>query len=114
LRIPKPELESQITQKANEIATQARKDGGKASEEAFAQLVNGYSEDPASKANGGKLPGLVKENKQKPDDPYQRLLTMQPGEVTEPINMKAAISFCGAAKPFRKISRTHERKSKSA
>ncbi|HLM61321.1 MAG TPA: peptidyl-prolyl cis-trans isomerase, partial [Pyrinomonadaceae bacterium] len=85
LRIPKPELEPQITQKANEIATQARKDGSKITEEGFTQLVNGYSEDAASKANGGKLAGLVKENKQKPDDPYQRLLTMQPGEVTEPI-----------------------------
>lgn len=85
LRIPKPELEAQIAQKANEIAAQAKKDGGKVSEEAFTQLVNGYSEDAVSKAKGGKLAGLVKENKQNPTDPYQRLLTMQPGDVTEPI-----------------------------
>ncbi len=85
LRIPKPEIEAQIAQKANEIATQAKKDGGKVSEEAFTQLVNGYSEDAASKARGGKLAGLVKENKQNPTDPYQRLLTMQPGDVTEPM-----------------------------
>ena len=85
LRIPKPELEAQIVQKANEIAAQAKKDGGTISEEAFTQLVNGYSEDPTSKAKGGKLAGLVKENKQNPNDPYQKLLTMQPGDVTDPI-----------------------------
>jgi len=85
LRIPKPELESQIQQKANEIAAQTKKDGGKISEEAFAELVRGYSEDAVSKSKGGNLAGLVKENKQNPSDPYQRLLTMQPGDVTEPI-----------------------------
>ncbi len=85
LRIPKPELEGQIAQKANEIYTQASKEEGKISEEAFTQLVNGYSEDAASKANGGRLAGLVKENPKNPTDPYQRLLKMQPGEVTEPI-----------------------------
>ncbi|MCY7374581.1 MAG: peptidyl-prolyl cis-trans isomerase [Pyrinomonadaceae bacterium] len=88
LRIPKPELEAQIAQKAAEIVAQAKKDGDTISEEAFTQLVNGYSEDAASKARGGKLAGLVKENKQNPTDPYQKLLAMQPGEVTEPIKFE--------------------------
>jgi peptidyl-prolyl cis-trans isomerase D len=89
LRIPKPELEGQIAQKANEIAVQAKKaDDGKISEAAFTELVNGYSEDAASKANGGKLAGLVRENKQNPNDPYQKLLTLEPGEVTEPIKFE--------------------------
>ncbi len=88
LRIPKPELESQIQAKANEIAAQTRKDGGKISEEAFAELVRGYSEDAVSKSKGGSLAGLIKENKQNPSDPYQRLLTMQPGDVTEPIKFE--------------------------
>jgi len=83
-RVPKPELESQILQKADEISAQAKKDG-KISEEAFTEFVRGYSEDAASKANNGKLAGLVKENPQNPTDPYQRLLKMQPGEVSEPI-----------------------------
>lgn len=85
LRVPKPELESQILQKANEISLRAKKDGDQMSEEAFTELVKGYSEDAASKANGGKLAGLVKENPQNPTDPYQRLLKMQTNEVTEPI-----------------------------
>ncbi len=88
LRIPKPELEQQIQTKANEIYSQATKDGKTVSQEAFTQLVNGYSEDAASKAKGGALAGLVKENKQNPNDPYQRLLTMQPGDVTEPIKFE--------------------------
>jgi peptidyl-prolyl cis-trans isomerase D len=87
LRIPKAELESQIQAKANEIYTQAKKDG-MISEEAFAELVRGYSEDAASRSRGGSLAGLVKENKQNPSDPYQRLLTMQPGSVTEPIKFQ--------------------------
>ena len=87
-RIPKPELESQIQTKANEIVTQAKKDGDTVSEAAFTELVSGYSEDAASKARNGALAGLVKENKQNPTDPYQRLLTMQPGEVTEPIKFQ--------------------------
>lgn len=88
LRIPKPELESQIQAKATEIFTQAKKDNGVISEEAFAELVRGYSEDAASKSRGGSLAGLVKENKQNPTDPYQRLLTMAPGSVTEPIKFQ--------------------------
>jgi peptidyl-prolyl cis-trans isomerase D len=86
LRIPKPELEAQVTAKANEIAQQARsKDGGTVSEEAFGELARGQSEDVRSASSGGKLPGLVRENPNNPSDPYQRLLTMQPGTITEPI-----------------------------
>lgn len=91
LRIPKPELEAQVMQKANEVAAQAKKDGGKISEEAFAELVRGYSEDAVSRDKGGTLAGLVRENKQNPTDPYQRLLTMQPGDVTEPIKFENRI-----------------------
>jgi peptidyl-prolyl cis-trans isomerase D len=85
LRIPKPETETQVLQKANELVAQSRKEGGKISEEAFAELAKGQSEDQKSASIGGKLPGLVRENKENPTDPYQRLLKMQPGDVTEPI-----------------------------
>ncbi len=85
LRIPKPEAAAQVLAKANELVAQARKDDGKISEEAFADIAKGQSEDPKSASNGGKLPGLVRENKNNPTDPYQQLLKMQPGEVSEPI-----------------------------
>jgi len=85
LRVPKPETEAQVLAKANELVAQARKDDGKISEEAFAELAKGQSEDNKSAANGGKLSGLVRENKDNPKDPYQQLLKMEPGDVTEPI-----------------------------
>lgn len=85
LRVAKPEFEQQVVEKANALSTQARKDGGKISEEAFGELAKGQSEDGATASNGGKIPGLIRENPANPTDPYQRLLSMQPGEVSEPI-----------------------------
>ena len=85
LRVAKPEDDSRVLTKANEILSKAKGEDGKVSEDAFTALAKGQSEDPATASSGGKIPGLVKENKSKPDDPYQRLLTMQPGNVTEPI-----------------------------
>lgn len=86
LRVPKPEFDAQVLEKANQLVERARKDGGKISEEAFGELAKGQSENPATARNGGKLPGPVKANPNNPTDPYQRLLSMQPGEVTEPIS----------------------------
>jgi parvulin-like peptidyl-prolyl isomerase len=51
-------------------------------------LAKGNSEDPATAKNGGHVEGLVKKNTNKPDDPYQKTLEMQPGEVTDPIKYK--------------------------
>lgn len=89
LRVPKPEFDSQVLEKANQLVERARKDGGKISEEAFAELAKGQSENPATAGKGGKLPGPVKANPNNPTDPYQRLLTMKPGEVTEPISYQS-------------------------
>lgn len=84
LRIAKPEFETQVLEKANEIVARARKDG-KISEQAFAELAQGQSEDAATARSGGKIPGLVKQNPNNPTDPYQRLLTLPEGDVSEPI-----------------------------
>lgn len=85
LRIPNAEQEQQVLAKANEIVAQARKGEGKISQEAFADLAKGQSEDPRTAATGGQIPGLIRENQNNPTDPYQRILSMQPGEITEPI-----------------------------
>lgn len=89
LRVAKPEFDQQVLEKANQLVERARKDGGKISEEAFAELAKGQSENPATALKGGKLPGPVKANPNNPSDPYQRLLTMKPGEVTEPISYQS-------------------------
>ncbi len=86
LRVPKPEFDSQVQAKANELLQGLRKDGTTVTEAAFADVARGHSENPSTALNGGKLAGPVKENVSKPDDPYQRLLKMKPGEVTEPIS----------------------------
>lgn len=87
LRVPKPELETQVSAKAAQLVQQMRPDGSvRVTEEAFAELAKGHSENPATAQNGGKLAGPVRENPNKRDDPYQRLLRMMPGEITEPIS----------------------------
>ncbi|MFT3743208.1 MAG: peptidyl-prolyl cis-trans isomerase [Pyrinomonadaceae bacterium] len=86
LRVAKPELDGQVSAKASELVQQAKKDGPVVTEEAFATLAKGHSENPATAQNGGKLAGPVRENPNKADDPYQRLLKMKPGEITEPIS----------------------------
>ena len=86
LRVPKPEFEAKTLERANELIPRLKKDGATtASAEAFAEVAKGFSENPASAQSGGKINGLIKEDATKVDDPYQKLLTMQPGEVTDPI-----------------------------
>jgi peptidyl-prolyl cis-trans isomerase D len=90
LRVPKPEFKAQTLEKANQIVQRAKKDGATVSEEAFTELVRGYSEDAASKANGGKLPALVRDNPNLSNNPnavlppQQIVLGMKEGEVSEP------------------------------
>ncbi len=86
LRVAKPEFDAQVQGKAADLIAQLRKEGPTVSEETFANLAKGQSENPASAAKGGKLPGPVRENPTKSDDPYQRLLKMKPGEISEPIS----------------------------
>ncbi|QQS31768.1 MAG: peptidyl-prolyl cis-trans isomerase [Acidobacteriota bacterium] len=85
LRVNRPDQEGEVFQRANEIIQRLKKDGTEVTEAGFADIAKGYSEDPATAAGGGKLSGPVRENPAKPDDPYQRLLKMKPGEVSEPI-----------------------------
>lgn len=86
LRVPKPEFDSQVQEKASDLVARLKEGGTPVTEEAFADIAKGHSENPATASSGGKLPGPVKENTQKKDDPYQRLLKMKPGDITEPIS----------------------------
>lgn len=85
LRVPRLDQEDVVTGRASEIVVKAR--GGKTtvSEEDFAELAKGFSEDRGTSFSGGKIPGLIRENPNNPNDPYQRLLRMTEGEITEPI-----------------------------
>lgn len=77
--------ESAVAEKANKLAQEARKDAGKSSEEAFANLARGNSEDNRTAPNGGKVAGLVRANPNNPDDPLQKVLSLEEGQVTEPV-----------------------------
>jgi len=85
LKVSKPELDAEVEQKAIQLAEQARSKGeGKISEEDFAQIAQGNSQDPGTSLNGGRLRGLVTENKD-PNDPLQKTLTMEVGTVSDPV-----------------------------
>jgi peptidyl-prolyl cis-trans isomerase D len=86
LRVPAPNMEEQVMSKAGELIRELKKTSDLVTETAFADVARGHSENPATAQNGGKLRGPVRQNPANPDDPYQRLLDMKPGEVTEPIS----------------------------
>jgi len=88
LKVAREDLDASVKKKADELVAKARGQLGTATEEAFAELAKGNSEDPATAKNGGHVEGLVKKNANKPDDPYQQTLDMQPGEVSDPIKYK--------------------------
>ncbi|MEO8573687.1 MAG: SurA N-terminal domain-containing protein, partial [Pyrinomonadaceae bacterium] len=89
LRVAKPEFDTQVQAKAMEIVEKLRNGGDTVSEDAFATTAKGQSENAGTASSGGKLPGPVRENPNKSDDPYQRLLKMKPGEITEPISYQS-------------------------
>jgi peptidyl-prolyl cis-trans isomerase D len=88
LKVAREDLDESVKKKADDLVSKARGQSGIATEEAFAELAKGNSEDPSTAKNGGRVEGLVKKNANKPDDPYQKTLEMQPGEVTDPIKYK--------------------------
>jgi peptidyl-prolyl cis-trans isomerase D len=90
LKVAREDLDASVKQKADGLVTKARGSGETTTEAAFADLAKGNSEDPATAKDGGTVSGMVKKNPNKPDDPYQKVLDMQPGEVTDPIKYKNA------------------------
>jgi peptidyl-prolyl cis-trans isomerase D len=85
LKIADPKLDETVKAKAEELAKKARGTTGTATEAEFAELVKGHSEDPATAKNGGWLPGNVKKNPNKTDDPLQRTFETETGGISGPI-----------------------------
>lgn len=90
LKVARPDLDATVKAKADELVNKARGAQETTTEQAFADLAKGNSEDPATAKNGGQVAGVVKKNPNKSDDPYQKILDMQPGEVTDAIKYKNA------------------------
>jgi peptidyl-prolyl cis-trans isomerase D len=90
LKIARPDLEATVKAKADDLVAKARAAQETTTEQAFGDLAKGNSEDPTTAKNGGLVAGIVKKNPNKSDDPYQKVLDMQPGEVTDAIKFKGA------------------------
>jgi len=90
LKVAREDLDATVKAKADALVTKARGTSETTTEAAFAELAKGNSEDPATAKNGGLVNGVVKKNPNKPDDPYQKVLDLQPGDVTDPIKYKNA------------------------
>jgi peptidyl-prolyl cis-trans isomerase D len=83
LKVARKDLDAQVEEKAKELITKLRGSTGQATEQAFAEVARGNSEDPATAKNGGFLAGVVKKNPNKPHGLYERVHDMQPGDVSD-------------------------------
>jgi peptidyl-prolyl cis-trans isomerase D len=85
LKVADPKLDAIVKAKADDLAKQARGQTGTMTEQEFADLAKGHSEDPATAKTGGFVAGVVRKNPNKPDDPYQRTFETESGGISGPI-----------------------------
>lgn len=86
---PAPEKKPAVTEedvrkKAQDIVTRAQGSEGKPAED-FATLAREFSEDSKTKAKGGDLGFINKDDKRDADDPLNRVFNMKKDEVSQPI-----------------------------
>src|SRR5437762_3384921 len=102
LKIAREDLDASVKSKADVLVAKARANGETISEDAFADLAKGNSEDPGTAKNGGRVNGVVKKDASKPTDPFQQVLDMQPGELTDAIKYKNAYYILRRGDPVPK------------
>lgn len=102
LKVAREDLDASVKAKADALVAKARANGETVTEDAFADLARGNSEEPTTAKNGGRVNGLVKKDPNKKDDPFQQVLDMQPGEVTDPIKYKNAYYILRRGDPVPK------------
>src|SRR5260370_5538397 len=102
LKIARPDLDDAVRQKAEGLVAKARGQSGTVTEDAFPNLANENSKDPPTPTNGGRVNGLVKKDASKVDDPFQKVLDLQPGDVTDPIKYKNAYYILRRGDPVPK------------
>ena len=83
LKVARKDLDAQVEQKAKDLLGRLRGASGQTTEAAFAEAAKGNSEDPATAKNGGFLATAFKKNPNKPHGLYDRVIDMQPGDVSD-------------------------------
>ena len=83
-RLIKPDPEEEMRKKAQGIVQRAQAADGKPAED-FAKLARDFSEDAKTKANGGDLGWINKDDKRDADDPLNRVFNMPKDQVTQPV-----------------------------
>jgi len=83
LKVARKDLDAQVEQKAKDLIAKLRGPNGQTTEQQFAEVARGNSEDPVSVKNNGYLARPVKQNPNKVDALYDRVQPMQVGEVTD-------------------------------
>ncbi|MFL6227615.1 MAG: SurA N-terminal domain-containing protein [Pyrinomonadaceae bacterium] len=86
LKVARPDLDTEVLNKATQIMTDLRGGTQTVSAEKFAETAKGKSEDPATAKNGGWLPNPVKKVQGASKDPAQHVFELAAeGQVYEPI-----------------------------
>src|SRR5215207_9604120 len=83
LKVARKDLDDQVEQKAKDLIARLRGASGQVTEAAFAEAAKGNSEDPATAKNGGFLATPFKKNPNKVHGMYDRVIDMQPGEISD-------------------------------
>jgi peptidyl-prolyl cis-trans isomerase D len=93
LKVARPDLDQQVLAKATKLAQDMRGPDAtvaNVTEEEFAEVAKGNSEDPATATKGGWLPAPVRRDPNRKDDILQATLDMQEGQVSDPVFTKGA------------------------
>lgn len=93
LKVASKELDQQVLAKATKLAQDMRGPDSTVTtttEEKFAEVARGNSEDPATATKGGWLPAPVRRDPNRKNDILQATLDMSEGQVGDPVFSKGA------------------------
>jgi peptidyl-prolyl cis-trans isomerase D len=93
LKVARKDLDQQVLAKATKLAQDMRGQDSTATtttEEKFAEVARGNSEDPATAPKGGWLPAPVRRDPNRKNDILQTTLDMQEGQVSDPVYTNGA------------------------
>jgi peptidyl-prolyl cis-trans isomerase D len=85
LKVANPALDQQVLEKGTRLVSEMRGQSLDVSEEKFAEVARGNSEDAATAKAGGHIPGFVRRNPNDQKDPKQQVFQVGKGQVSDPV-----------------------------